>query len=76
MADEIEHFNASRNLARVAAGLKGGPYFNNPNLAPKMTINQGWPQTVIEKLEAGPFPQPTPMDGWNMRRANAGGGKV
>lgn len=73
MADGIESFSASRNLARVAAGLKGGPFFNNPNLAPKMTIVQGWPQMVIEKLEVGTFPQPTPGDGWNMRRANAGG---
>lgn len=69
MADGIESFSASRNLARVAAGMKGGPFFNNPNLAPKMTINQGWPQTTIEKLEVGPFPQPRPMDGWSSRRA-------
>lgn len=71
MADGIESFSASRNLARVAAGLKGGPFYAKPNLAPAMTINQGWPSETLAKLEAGAIPQPQPMDGWNMRRANA-----
>jgi hypothetical protein len=73
MADGIESFSASRNLARVAAGLKGGPFFAKPNLAPSMNFVEGYPKEVMHKLEVGAFPQPMPQDAWNMRRANAGG---
>lgn len=69
MADGIESFSESRNLARVASGWKGGPFLAKPNLAPPMYIKQGWPDTTLAKLDAGMVPQPQPIDGWNQRRA-------
>lgn len=67
----IETFSETRNKARVAQGFKGGPFLMNPNLAPAMTIEPGWPATVLEKLDAGMIPQSKPIDGWVERRPNA-----
>lgn len=69
MANGIEEFSESRNLARVASGWKGGPFLAKPNLAPPMKIVPGWPSETLAKLDAGMVPQPTPLDGWSMRRA-------
>ena len=71
MADGIETFDQNRNMARVTAGFKGGPFYQKPNLAPSMNFVDGVDPLVREKLQAGSIPQPTPIDTWNMRRSNS-----
>lgn len=65
----MEEFNAERQLARVSAGFKGGPFNKNPSMPTPKTFVEGWPAEVLRKLKAGPIPQPTPEDPWNMRRS-------
>lgn len=36
-------FNEDTQRAKVAAGFKGGPMFNNPNLAPSVEFVEGHP---------------------------------
>lgn len=71
MADGIESFDWSKNMARIAKGWKNGTYFNNPNVAPAMEVVDGNPKEVEEKLQFGKVETPTPTDSWNERRANA-----
>lgn len=72
MADSIEPFNEARNLARVGAGFRGGPFFNNPNVAPAVNVvSDGWPAGVAEKLSAGATTKETPSDPWVYRYPNA-----
>lgn len=68
MANGIEEFSESKNLARVASGLKGGPFFNNPVKTADRTIVEGVPPTVLEKLNASSTSAPKPTDPWNQRR--------
>lgn len=70
--DSIEHFDEARNLARVAAGFKGGPFMTALNTAPSMTFSDGYPETVSQKLDAvGGIPQGNIMDTWITRRNNS-----
>lgn len=71
MANGVPEFNQQANLARVAAGWKGGPFAKNLNLAPSMKIVEGRGALADEKLMAGSFPQPTPVDPWVARYPNA-----
>lgn len=71
MANGIESYDEARNLARVAAGFKGGPLFNSPNTAPPMTAGESYPPEVAKKLSAGAIEQPTPTDPWVVRYPNA-----
>lgn len=71
MADGIEHFDQDKNMARVTAGFKGGPFYQKPNLAPAMNFVDGTDPLVSKKLLAGPIPQPTPIDTWVSRRNNS-----
>lgn len=64
---EIPSFSQSANLARVAEGWKGGPFFNNPNTPPPMNFVEGWPAVDIEKMMTQEIPQPTPTDTWFSR---------
>lgn len=65
----MESFSESKNMARVSAGFKGGPMFQSLNLAPSMTIKEGWPSETEQKLKMAPIKQGTPMDVWNQRRS-------
>ncbi len=68
----IPSFDEAANLARVNAGFRGGNrFFSNPNLAPSMTIESGFPKEVDMKLQAGMIDQPTPTDPWVVRYPNA-----
>lgn len=69
MDNSIEHFDEAKNLARVAAGLKGGPFYNNPVTLASRSIVDGYPEVVSEKLQAGAIPQPSPIDPWGQRNA-------
>lgn len=69
--DGIEPFNQERNLARVASGMRGGPFDKKLNLAPSMNFVDGVDPLSTKKLMAGPFPQPTPTDPWVVRYPNA-----
>ena len=69
----MESFSALGNLARVSAGLKGGPFFKDPvTHNGKMRFSEGWPSEVTMKQEQGMggTKQSTPIDVWNQRRAN------
>ncbi len=68
MADGVEEFNWDRQMAKVAAGFKGGPMFQAPNLAPAVNIGEGWPEGVDAKMKMGPTETPTPTDAWNQRK--------
>ena len=69
MADGIQSFSAERNWARVASGLKGGPYFNNGSTREPLVFAEGWPGESIKKFQSSPLKHPTPIDSWNQRRA-------
>lgn len=70
MAQGIEEWNEERQIARVTAGMKGGPFFNKPNYQPQMSFVDGWEPTSKEKVKAEPL-KPLPIaDVWNQRRAN------
>ena len=65
----METFSATKNLARVSAGLSaGGPFLKKPNRAPKMTFVEGWPSTVTEKLMHKGIKQGAVQDPWVYRR--------
>ena len=69
-SDGIESFDWAKNLAEVTARFSDGPQFKNPNLSPPMTIVDGCPPEVDEKLHVGPVTEGTVLDVWNQRRAN------
>lgn len=62
-----EEFNEEKQRERVGAGWRGGPMFKNPIEHPAMTVVEGLPVEVREKLQADGFPQPTPTDTWYER---------
>lgn len=66
--DGIEKFSESKNLARVASGFKGGPWYNKPVTVPERTIVEGVQPTVLEKLSADMIKQGTPVDPWVYRK--------
>jgi len=65
---DIEYFSEKRNLARVAAGFKGGDSFKKPRtLGPTSFV--GWPsQTDAKFMDSNMIKQGTPIDVWNERR--------
>jgi hypothetical protein len=65
----MESFSAVRNWNRVAAGFKGGGFFEKGSAREPLTFVEGWPNTSIEKFEApATVKDPTPIDSWNERR--------
>lgn len=66
--EDIGHFNEKEQLAKLAAGFKGGPFFKNPNLAPAMTVDEGYPPSVAEKYEQVNAIPGTTSPGWNARK--------
>lgn len=72
MKDGIETMDCEKNLARVSAGFKGGPFNKNPNTAPKMTFVDGYPKEVTDKLMAtSSQAQGSITDPWVYRYPNA-----
>lgn len=65
----MEAFSYSRQLAKVVAGFKGGPFMRSPNLAPKMTFVSGYPEETNRQLGHQSVSQGTPVDAWNSRRS-------
>lgn len=65
----LESYSATRNLARVSAGFKGGNFMTKPMMPQQMTFVQGWPDTSLQKMQGGDIPKPTPADPWNERRS-------
>ena len=61
----MESFSEKTQLAKVAAGYRGGPMNANPNTPPKMTIVEGWPQGTTQQMHAK---QGMPGPSWNQRR--------
>jgi hypothetical protein len=65
----MEEFDEKRNVARVLAGMKGGPFYKNPVLAPARTFVDGTPMEVDQKLNApSSIPAIPIMDSWNERQ--------
>lgn len=62
-----EEFNEETQRAKVGEGFRDGPFFKNPIMHPAMTITEGLPTEVIQKLQADGFPQPAPIDTWYER---------
>jgi hypothetical protein len=69
----MESFSESKNLARVMAGMKGGPFFKSPMQPQKMTFVEGYPSEYAQKIKAESTPKQTVEDPWVMRRSNANG---
>lgn len=63
----MESFSEKKQLARVAAGYKGGPMNKNPLTPQKMSIVEGWPMGTAQQLKAK---QGMPGPSWNQRRGN------
>ena len=51
-----EDYNEETQRSKVAAGLKGGPFYKNPILHPAMTIVDAVPPEVKAKMFAAPIP--------------------
>ena len=67
----MESFSEAKQLARVKAGYKGGPFFQNPiTHNGKMSFVKGWPSEVTAKSKMTPFSKMTPVDAvWASRRS-------
>lgn len=65
----MESFSATKNLARVTAGFKGGNFFGKASTRPAMSFVEGWPKESIAKFgNTQGLSHPTPIDSWNERR--------
>lgn len=71
MADGIESYSNDRQLAKYRAGIQGSDFFGEPNPAPAMTVVEGYPPEVAQKLMSSPIPQPPVTDPWVVRYPNA-----
>jgi hypothetical protein len=69
MANGIEEFNAERNLARVTAGFKGGPFFATLPQPPAKSFVEGWPTETVAKLQHQGIAPGNVIDPWNQRRS-------
>jgi len=69
MASGMEEFNEETQRAKVAAGFKGGPFFQKPNLAPSMTFAEGVPEEVRRAQDAASITQAPIQDAWVNRRS-------
>lgn len=67
----MESFSEKAQLAKHAAGIRGGPFLKNPVVPPKRDIVEGLPSTVLEKLKHTGIKQGTPIDVWVSRRSNS-----
>lgn len=68
MADSTGQMSQEAAMAKVASGFNGGKQFDNANLAPSMTVVDGYPAEVTKKVQGGVFPQPTPDNTWFNRK--------
>lgn len=63
-----ESFNEETQRDKVAAGFRGGSFFQNPILHPAMRFEEGLPAEVKEKMDfASPETIPV-IDTWPARR--------
>lgn len=69
MSDGITPFSWTANMAKVAQGFSDGPQWKNPILSPSMTIVDGVPPEVDEKLHSTTPSEGTIIDSWNQRRS-------
>lgn len=67
MPNQVEEFNWEKNMSRVSAGFKGGPFFKDPNIAPAVNVGEGFPKEVEMKMKMSMPEQPTPVDVWATR---------
>lgn len=67
--NSIESFSEKKNMARVQAGLRGGP-FNKLAPVRTMAIVDGYPAEINQMFQYTPIKQGKPIDVWNERRAN------
>lgn len=70
MADGVEKYSNERQLSKYKAGINGSDFFGAPNPPPAMTVVDGFPKEVDQKLMAGEAPSGAPFDPWVYRRPN------
>lgn len=70
MADGIQKYSESANVAKYKAGIQGSDFMGEPNPPPAMTVVEGYPPEVTEKLQGQPIPTEKPFDPWVYRRPN------
>ncbi len=67
--ETIAPINEEENMKRVMGGWGNGPFYKTMNMPPSMSIVDGWPDGVREKLATGgKVPTGTPQDSWSQRR--------
>lgn len=64
----MEEFDSGRQMAKIKAAFRGGPFYANPIKAPAMTIKQGYPEASIRVQQSSEKPSGTMFDPWNYRR--------
>ncbi len=57
-------------VSKVQSGFGDGPFFKTPNLAPTMTVVEGFDPLAVRAVQGASFPQPTPDDTWFKRRGS------
>lgn len=67
MADGIKEFSQTAQRAQVAAGMKGGDFYDRPATPAPLKVAE-CPSTVTEKFEAKETPKMDPIAPWNSRR--------
>lgn len=67
----MEEFNAERQLAKVSAGLKGGPFFEKPVTVPARQFVNGVPSEVLQVVGAEASAQGSILDPWVYRTGRA-----
>lgn len=72
MADGIETFSQTKNLARVKAGLmEKGPFYNSPNTPKPMNFEDGYPDVYNEKVMGAKVEMGPIQDVWIDRKSNS-----
>ena len=67
MADGIKSYSEQSQQSQYKAGIKGSDFFGAPNPPPAMTVVDGYPAEVNQKLMGGPLPAMEPYDPWVQR---------
>lgn len=69
MADGIPSYSNATQMAKYKAGIQGSDFFGEPNPPPAMTVVEGYPPEVAQKLQSSEVAHPAVQDVWAMRRA-------
>lgn len=66
---DMEKYSAVAQMQKGLEGLRGEcTFFKTPNVAPKMTFRDGYPDSVKQSLQSKPAPSIPMNDPWMYRR--------